>query len=52
VLNRPKNDIQLRQDAKITLDLLNTNSESEDSFSEAFLQEKRYLSTRFDIVIP
>ncbi|KAI5119545.1 hypothetical protein M0805_008531 [Coniferiporia weirii] len=43
----------LRHDAKTTLELLNNSigSTAADPFSELFLQDRRQLSTRFDVVL-
>ncbi|PBK93042.1 Nrap protein [Armillaria gallica] len=41
----------LRYDAKKTLQALSSSSSSFDPFAEAFLRDRRHLSTRFDAII-
>ncbi|KAK0196651.1 Nrap protein [Armillaria mellea] len=41
----------LRYDAKKTLQALSSSSSSFDPFTEAFLRDRRHLSTRFDAII-
>lgn len=42
---------QLRHDAQCTLDVLNNDISHDDPFSVVFLEDKRHVSERFDIVI-
>jgi hypothetical protein len=43
--------LQLRHDARVTLDALNSSSETENVFKDVFLQDHRALAARFDIVL-
>ena len=42
---------QLRHDAQCTLNVLNRDIPHDDPFSVVFLEDKRYVSERFDVVI-
>ena len=42
---------QLRHDAQSALEILNRDISHDDSFSAAFLEDRRHVSERFDIVI-
>lgn len=42
---------QLKYDAKLTLEGLNESSLAQDPFTEVFLQDKRDIQARFDVVV-